>query len=81
MCVFRSGPCVNAYIFINVDYQQAQDIQLVLVLCGYNVVVAMVTDIHFEYANWVVKFSEILFKNGKHGDSGVQHYIYSHKIY
>ena len=26
--------------------------------------VAMVTDIHFEYANYVVKFSEILFKNG-----------------
>ena len=26
--------------------------------------VAMVTDSHFEYANQVVKFSEILFKSG-----------------
>ena len=46
--------------------------------------VAMVTGSHFEYANWEVKFSVILFKNGVfeiHGDSGVQHYINSHKIY
>ena len=46
--------------------------------------VAMVTDSHFEYTNQVVKFSEILFKYGIfkiHGDSGVQHYINSHKIY
>ena len=46
--------------------------------------VAMVTDRHFEYANKVVKFSEILFKNDTfeiHRDSGVQHYINSHKIY
>ena len=48
--------------------------------CG----VAMATYSHFEYANWVVKFLEILLKNGIfeiHGDSGVQHYINSHKIY
>ena len=46
--------------------------------------VAMVTDSHFEYANWVIKSLVILFKNGMfgiHGDSGVQHYINSHKIY
>ena len=46
--------------------------------------VAMVTDGHFEYANKVVKFSEILFGNGIfeiHGDSRVEHYINSHKIY
>ena len=46
--------------------------------------VAMVTNRHFEYANYLVKFLEILFKNGVfeiHGDSGVQHYINSHKIY
>ena len=46
--------------------------------------VAMVTDRHFEYANKVVKVSEILFKNvifKIHGDSGVQHYTNSYKIY
>ena len=46
--------------------------------------VAMVTDSHFEYADEVVKFSVILFKNGIfeiHRDSGVQNYINSHKIY
>ena len=45
--------------------------------------VAMATDSHLEYVNYVVKFSEILFENGIfeiHGDSGVQHYINSHKI-
>ena len=45
---------------------------------------AIVTDSHFEYANQVVKFSEILFKNGTfviHEDSGVQHFIDSHTIY
>ena len=40
----------------------------------------MVTDCHFEYANWVITFSEILFKNDKNGNLGVQHYINSHKI-
>ena len=46
--------------------------------------IAMVTDCHFEYDNKVVKFSDILLKNDIfeiHGDSGVQHYINSHKIY
>ena len=46
--------------------------------------VAMVTDSHFEYASQVVKFSVILFKNNIlvfRGDSGVQYYINSHKIY
>ena len=45
---------------------------------------AMATDSHFEYANEVIKFSEILLKNDIfeiHRDSGVQHYIKSHKIY
>ena len=45
--------------------------------------VAMVTDSHFEYADWVVEFSEILFKNviyEIHGDSGVQHFI-AYNIY
>ena len=41
----------------------------------------MVTDSHFEYVNVVATFSEILFKNGKNGDSREQHYINSHKIY
>ena len=44
----------------------------------------MVTDSHFEYANKVVKFSVILFKNGifdMHGDSGEQHFVISHKIH
>ena len=44
----------------------------------------MVADRHFEYANKVGKFSEMLFKNDIfeiHGDSRVQHYINSHKIY
>ena len=46
--------------------------------------VAMATDNILEYAKQVVKFSEILFKNGIfeiHGDLGVHHYINSHKIY
>ena len=42
--------------------------------------VAMVTDGHFKYANWVVTFSEILPKIGKNSDLGVKHCINSHKI-
>ena len=46
-----------------------------------NCVVATVTDSHFEHSNKVGTFWEILFRYGKKGDSGVQHYINSHKIY
>ena len=41
--------------------------------------VAMVTDYHFEYANYVVEFSVILFKV-VFLKLGVQHYINLHKI-
>ena len=33
------------------------------------------------FADWEVTFSEILFENAKNGDSGLKHYINSHKIY
>ena len=44
--------------------------------------VAMLPDGHFEYANYLVKFSAIFFENGIfeiNGDSGVQNKINLHK--
>ena len=41
----------------------------------------MVTDSQFENVNQVLRFSEVLFKNGENGNSRVQHYINAHKIY
>ena len=43
----------------------------------------MVTESRFKHSNYIVKFSEIVFKNGIieiAGDSELHHYINSHKI-